>query len=335
MQDMALIDRFHFYMPGWEVPKMMTEHFSNGYGFVVDYLAEALRELRKQNLTEMIDRHFSLGSHLNARDAKAVRKTVSGLVKLLHPDQQISEDELREYLELAIEGRRRVKEQLKKIGGFEYFQTSFSYLVNQTMEERFVSVPEGGGRELISADPLPPGCAYGVSVTPEDKVALFRVEVTKLPGTGKLRLAGNPSKSLRDSITTAFDYVRSRKQELGIDDTFDEFDYHTQVIDLTASREGVEAGVAFFVALYSLLKTRPSLPSLVVMGQLSIQGNIASIQSLTEPLQAAMENGARRVLLPVDTRRQFLDVPGDVIERVDPIFYADPLTAAAKAVRGF
>lgn len=332
MQDMALIDRFHFYLPGWEVPKMATEHFTNGYGFVVDYLAEALRELRKQNFTEMIDRHFSLGSHLNARDAKAVRKTVSGLVKLLHPDRQVTVDELREYLELALEGRRRVKEQLKRMGSFEYYQTSFSYLVNETMEEHFVGVPEGGGNQLISADPLPPGCAYGLATTPDDKAALVRVEVTSLPGSGKLKLAGNPTRSLRDSITTAFDYARSRRHELGLDDAFDAHDYHTQVIDLTSAREGAEAGMAFFVALYSLLKGRSALPGLVVVGQVSIQGHLTTIRTLTEALQAAMDSGARRVLLPVESRRQFLEVPGVVIERVDPVFYADPLMAVVKGL---
>lgn len=332
MQDMALIDRFHFYLPGWEVPKMATEHFTNGYGFVVDYLAEALRELRKHNFTEAIDRHFSLGAHLNARDAKAVRKTVSGLVKLLHPDHEVATDELREYLELALEGRRRVKEQLKKMGSFEYYQTSFSYLVNETMEEHFVGVPESGGRDLIAVDPLPPGCAYAVAVTPDEKIALLRVEVTKLPGSGKLKLAGNPPRALRDSLTTAFDYARSRLRDLGIDDAFDASDYHTQVIDLTSSREGAEAGMAFLVALYSLLKERSTLPSLVVVGEVSIQGSLTTIRSLAEALQVVMDNGARRVLLPVESRRQFLEVPGDVIERVDPIFYADPLTAAVKAL---
>jgi ATP-dependent Lon protease len=302
MQDMALIDRFHFYLPGWEVPKMATEHFTNGYGFVVDYLAEA------------------------------VRKTVSGLVKLLHPDQEVTEAELREYLELALEGRRRVKEQLKRMGSFEYYQTSFSYLVNATMEERFVGVPEGGNNQLISTDPLPPGCAYGLAATPDDKAVLVRVEVTKLPGTGKLKLAGSPTKSLRDSITTAFDYARSRRREIGLDGAFDEHDYHTQVIDLTSAREGAEAGMAFFVALYSLLKGRSALPGLVVIGQVSIQGHLTTIRALTDALQAAMDSGARRVLLPVESRRQFLDVPGDVIERVDPIFYADPLTAVVKGL---
>jgi len=218
------------------------------------------------------------------------------------------------------------------MGSFEFYQTSFSYLVNETMEEHFVGLPEGGGRDLISPDPLPLGCAYAVSVTPEDKVALLRIEVNKLPGSGKLRLAGNPSRSLRDSITTAYDYIRSRRNELGLDADFDSNDYHAQAIDLTSSREGAEAGVAFFVALYSLLKGRSVLPSLVVVGQVSIQGHISSSRSLAEALQTAMDNGARRALLPVESRRQFLDVPGDVIERVDPVFYADPLTAAVKGL---
>jgi len=167
--DMAFIDRLHYYLPGWEVPKMSTDLLTEDYGFVVDYLAEALRELRRQNFTDMIDAHFSLGAHLNARDAKAVRKTVSGLVKLLHPNRAVSVEELRGYLELALEGRRRVKEQLKKLGAFEYYQTSFSYLVNESMQEHFVGVPEGGGRALISSDLLPPGSVYAVTLTTKTK----------------------------------------------------------------------------------------------------------------------------------------------------------------------
>lgn len=332
MQDMALIDRFHFYLPGWEVPKMGNEHFTEGYGFVVDYLAEALRELRKQNFIEALDRHFSLGPHLNARDAKAVRKTVAGLVKLLHPNQQVEVEDLREYLELALEGRRRVKEQLKKLGAFEYFQTSFSYLNNATREEYFVGVPEGGGHGLISADPLPPGCAYGVAVTASDKVALFRIEVTKLPGSGKLRIAGSPARTVRDSITTAFDYVRSRRRELGIEDEIDSYDFQTQVIDLVPGRDGAEVGMPFFVALYSLITGKPTIPSLVVAGQVSLQGYVTSIGSLSEALQTAMDNGAKRVLIPVESKRQFLEITGDVIAKVDPIFYSDPLNAALKGL---
>jgi ATP-dependent Lon protease len=332
MQDMALIDRFHFYLPGWEAPKMAFDHFTSHYGFVVDYLAEALRELRKQNFTEAIDSYYSLGGHLNARDAKAVRKTVAGLLKLLHPDKGFTQEELKEYLELAMEGRRRVKEQLKKMGSFEYHQVSFSYIDNETREEHFVGVPEEGGRDLISMDPLPPGCAYGAVVTPDDKIALHRVEITKIPGTGKLKYAGSPDKGTRDSIATTYDYIRGRKHDLGLDRELDECDFHVQVVDLTSAREGGAAGMAFFVALYSLLKGKPALASLVVLGQVTIQGHVLPVRSLSEALQAVMDNGAKRVLLPTENKRHFLDVSGDVVEKVDPIFYSDPLTAALKAL---
>jgi ATP-dependent Lon protease len=165
-EDMAFLDRIHFYLPGWEIPKMRVEFFTDHYGFVVDYLAEALRELRKHNFTEATDRYFSLGSHLNARDVKAVRKTVSGMLKLVYPHGEYSKEELAELLEIALEGRRRVKEQLKKMGSFEYHQTSFSYLDSDSREERFVGVPEQGGRDMISTDPLAPGSVYAASVVP-------------------------------------------------------------------------------------------------------------------------------------------------------------------------
>src|SRR5438093_8036023 len=176
--DMAFIDRLHFYLPGWEIPKMRNDLFTDHYGFVVDYMAEALREMRKHNFTEIIDRHFSMGAHLNARDRKAVRKTVSGLMKVLFPHGDVTQDELGEILELALEGRRRVKEQLKKMGLFEYYQTSFSYTLQETGEEKFVGVPEQGGRDLISTDPLAPGTVYTAGVTLDGTVGLYRLEVS-------------------------------------------------------------------------------------------------------------------------------------------------------------
>ena len=179
--DMAFIDRLHFYLPGWEIPKMRNDLFTDHYGFVVDYLAEALRELRKHNFTEIIDRHFSLGAHLNARDRKAVRKTVSGSDEdpLSHTARS-RRTSSREILEFALEGRRRVKEQLKKMGSFEYYQTSFSYTLQETGEEQFVGVPEQGGRDLISADPLAPGTVYTAGVTSDGTVGLYRLEVSRL-----------------------------------------------------------------------------------------------------------------------------------------------------------
>lgn len=332
MQDMALIDRFHYYLPGWEVPKMRNEFFTDHYGFVVDYLAEALRELRRQNYTEVFDRYFSLGSHLNTRDAKAVRRTVSGLVKLLHPAGDPTRTELEEYLEFALEGRRRVKEQLKKMGAFEYYQTSFSYIDSETMQEHFVGVPEEGGHHLISQDPMEPGSVYTAALTDNDTVALQRIEVSRMSGSGKLRITGNPGRGMRESFVTAFDHIKANKLRLGIERDVDSYDFHVQVVDLSQGKEGSEGGVAFFIALYSLLREKPVQAGLVVLGEMTIQGNILPVRSLIEPLQLIMENGAKRVLIPTSNRRQFLEVPPDILERVDPIFYSEPLAAALKAL---
>jgi ATP-dependent Lon protease len=330
--DMAFIDRLHFYLPGWEIPKMQNALFTDHYGFVVDYLAEALRELRKHNFTELIDREFALGSHLNARDRKAVRKTVSGLVKILYPHGELTSDELVEVLELALEGRRRVKEQLKKMGSFEYYQTSFSYSVHETGEESFVGVPEQGGRDLISADPLAPGTVYTSGVTADGTVGLYRIEVSMSGGTGKLKLAGGVAGAMKESIQRAFGYLQGRKGELGIAHDLDASDLHVEVMDLLGNRVEAEVGVAFFVAAYSALRRAPIAPALLVLGDMSVQGNIKPMRSLAEPLQVAKDNGAKRALIPIENKRSFLDVPADVVEYVDPIFYGDPKTAAMKVL---
>mgnify|MGYP001343397097 FL=1 len=331
-EDMAFLDRLHFYIPGWEIPKMRVEYFTSHYGFVVDYFAEALRELRKHGFTEAIDRHFSLGSHLNARDVKAVRKTVSGLIKLIYPHGEMSREELAEIVELALEGRRRVKEQLKKLGSFEYHQTSFSYIDNETREEKFVGVPEQGGRDMISSDPLAPGSVYTASVDDQGKVGLYRLEVGCSPGTGKLRIAGGIDGIMKESVQRAFAYLSAQKVRMGISQQIDTTDFHVEAIDLLSNHVPCEAGVAFIVAVYSAIKKQSVLAGLVILGDLSIQGNIKSLRSLIEPLQVSMDNGARRALIPLENKRNFLEVSGDIIERVDPIFFSDPMTAAMKAL---
>jgi ATP-dependent Lon protease len=330
--DMAFIDRLHFYLPGWEIPKMQNAMFTDHYGFVVDYMAEALRELRKHNFTEIVDRHFSMGAHLNARDRKAVRKTVSGLTKVLYPHGEVTEDELAEILELALEGRRRVKEQLKKMGSFEYYHTSFSYTVQESGEERFVGVPEQGGRDLISADPLAPGTVYTSGLTSDGTVGLFRLEVSVANGAGKLKLAGGVSGAMKESIGRAFSYLQGKKSELGVARDLDTSDLHVEVIDLLGNHVEAEVGVAFFVAAYSALRKAPVSPALLVLGDMSVQGNVKPMRSLTEPLQVANDNGARRALIPIENKRNFLDVPADVVEHVDPVFYGDPKTAAMKVL---
>lgn len=331
-EDMAFLDRIHFYIPGWEIPKMRVEFFTDHYGFVVDYLAEALRELRKHNYTEIIDRQFSLGWHLNARDVKAVRKSVSGLVKLMYPHGELSKDELAEIVQLALEGRRRVKEQLKKMGSFEYHQTSFSLIDNETRDEKFVGVPEQGGRDMISLDPLAPGSVYTASVDDQGKVGLYRLEVGCSPGTGKLKIAGGVEGSMKESIQRAFAYLMGQKVKMGIGQAVDTTDFHVEAIDLLSNHVSCEAGIALVIAVYSAIKRHSVQAGLVILGDLSIQGNIKSMRSLAEPLQVAMDNGARRALIPLENKRNFLEVSGDIVERVDPVFFSDPMTAAMKAL---
>lgn len=331
-EDMAFLDRLHFYIPGWEIPKMRVEFFTDHYGFVVDYLAEALRELRRHNFTEIIDRHFSLGTHLNARDVKAVRKTCSALVKLIYPHGEVSKDEVVELLSIALEGRRRVKEQLKKMGSFEYHQTSFSFIDSDTREERFVGCPEQGGRDMISTDPLAPGSIYTASVDDSGKVGLYRIEVGCSPGTGKLKIAGGIEGPMKESIQRAFAYMLGQKVKMGIGQQIDTTDFHVEAIDLLSNRVPCEAGIALVVAIYSAVKKHSVQPGLLILGDLSIQGNIKPVRSLAEPLQVGMDNGARRALIPLENKRNFLEVSGDIVERVDPVFFSDPMTAAMKAL---
>jgi ATP-dependent Lon protease len=330
--DMAFIDRLHFYLPGWEVPKMRNDLFTDHYGFVVDFLAEALRELRRHNFTEICDRHFTMGSHLITRDRKAVKKTVSGLMKIIHPSGEATQEEIAELLEFAMEGRRRVKEQLKKMGSFEYYHTSFSYTLNDTGEERFVGVPEQGGRNMISADPLPPGSVYTAAVAQDGTVGMYRVEVSVSSGSGKLKTAGGVNGITKESINRAFSYMLAKKGDLSIARELDVSDLHVEVIDLMNNRVEGEIGLGFFIAAFSALKKAPPSPAMLVVGDLSVQGNIKGLRSLAEPLQLAMDNGAKRALIPIENKRSFLEVTGDVVEHVGPIFFGDPKTAAFKAL---
>ncbi|MEY3226254.1 MAG: hypothetical protein RLZZ536_873 [Planctomycetota bacterium] len=330
--DMAFIDRVHFYIPGWEVPKMRPDLLTEHFGFVIDYFAEALRALRKHNFTEVLDRHFKLGGHLNSRDQKAVRKTVSGLMKILYPHGEVSKQELAEIVELAIEGRRRVKEQLKKMGSFEYYQTSFSYSDKELGDEKFVGVPEQGGRDLVAADPLAPGSVYTGAIGPDGTVGLYRLEVTITAGTGKLRTAGGVRGSMKESISRAFSYLTAKKMEFGIARELDNSDFHVESIDLLNNGVEAEIGVAFFVAAFSALRHTPATAATLILGDMSIQGNIKEVRSLTEPLQLAKDNGVKRALVPIENKRQFLEVSGDIMEHVDPVFYGDPKAAAFKAL---
>jgi len=333
MQDLALIDRIHFYLPGWELDKMQPDYFGTHYGFVVDYITEIWHGLRKTSYADAIDGHFSLGSHLNQRDVRAVRKTVSGLIKLLHPDGRFTRDELEEYLQLALEGRRRVKEQLRRMGGLEYWAVNFSYLDLETREETFVPVREQTAGGLIDPGRLDPGITYTVGTDQEDgRLVIFRVEVQSSKGSGKLRVAGATSRAIRDAVHTAHTYLKSEVLRLGLRKNPNDYNLHVQLVNLMQAKEGSETGVAFFVVIVSALLGKPVMESLVVLGEMSIRGGLLKVGSLTERLQLAMDNGAKRVLLPSENKRDFADIPSDVLDKLQMIFYSDPVNAAFRAL---
>ena len=330
MQDAALIDRLHAYLPGWEMPKMDPALLTSHYGFIVDYLAAAFRHMRRQNLTEQLDRVYALGPHLNKRDDTAVRRCVSGFLKILHPDGQQTEEELAEYLEMALELRRRVKEQLKKMLPFEYGKTSFSYVHRGSQEERFVACPEEGGRELIPQDPLPPGTVYTAAVGGADrKAGIYRIEVSTAGGTGKLNLAGGMDKTLAEACKRTFSYIKTHKGELGIGRDADTRDFFVEGVDLLGSRVPCDGGVAFFVAAISALRDLHVQGGTIVLGDLSIQGNIKGLPTLTELMQLSLDNGARRVLVPTANKRQALDLEETLLELA--VFYNDPKGAVERA----
>ena len=330
--DLALLDRVHFYLPGWEVPKNSKDLLTVHYGFVTDYLAEAFRALRKQNRFDETARVFRFGSHVEGRDATAAKKTVSGLLKILHPGGGWTKEELTEYVELAMEGRRRVKEQLKKRGSFEFYKTSFSYIDLSDDTERTVGVPEQGGTGVISHDPLPPGAVYTAAVDSEAKVALFRLEVTLAAGTGKLRTPTGLERSLKESLNRAFSYLQSVKDKLGLTQMLAQKDIFAEAVDLSGGHIACPCGVAFFAAIISAIRNRHVRAGTVIIGDLTIQGNIKGPASMTEPLQLALESGAVRALVPVSNKTQFAGLPEDMIERLDVVFYGDVDRAVLKTL---
>ena len=333
MQDLALIDRIHFYLPGWELDKMRPEYLTDHYGLVVDYITEVWRSLRKTSFADLVDRHFSLGSHLNQRDVRAVRKTVSGLVKLLHPDGRLTRDELEEYLRLAMEGRRRVKEQLRRMGGLEFWAVNFSYIDLESRQETFVAVPEQTGGGLITPGALDPGITFTVGADQADgRLVIFRVEAQAIKGSGKLRVTGSRSRASREAIDTAHAFLRSQASHLGLTKSPHDYDLHVQLVNLMGAKEMSETGAAVFVALVSALLGKPVQESLVVLGEMSLRGGLLKVDSLTERLQLAMDNGARRVLLPSENKRDFADIPSDVLDKLQIIFYSDPVNAAFRAM---
>ena len=217
--DTAFLDRIHCYLPGWEIPKFRPEHFTNSYGFISDYLAEFIRELRKVQYGDALDKYFKLGKNLNQRDTIAVRRMVDGYLKLMYPNGEFTKDELEEILRMALEMRRRVKEQLKKLGGMEFYDVNFSYIDNETFEEKYVCVPEQGGDTLIPEGMAAPGQVYTISRGKSGMIGAFRLESQMLPGNGKFDKTGlGTERGAKEAADTAFNFLRANARRISGND---------------------------------------------------------------------------------------------------------------------
>ena len=333
MIDSAFFDRFHAYVPGWEIPKMRPEFFTNQYGLIVDYLAEWLREMRKRNFGDAINKYFKLGRDLNQRDTIAVKHTVSGLLKLLYPNEEYDKEAVRRCLEYALEVRRRVKEQLKKIGGMEFFDVHFSYLDVERMEEKFISVPEQGGGSLIPDGPLNPGVMHTVATGSGGHLGLYRLETQVTAGNGALKTSGLGSNAAaKEAIKVGFDYFRANAHRVSTSLKTGDHDYHLHVVEPHNTGPTPAMTLAAFVALCSAVFGKPLQSQMVVLGSMSLGGNLIPVENLAESLQVAGDAGAKRVLLPMASVKDLATIPGELFAKFQTGFYADPVDAVFKAL---
>ncbi|MBP2072540.1 protease Lon-related BREX system protein BrxL [Thermoanaerobacterium butyriciformans] len=331
--DTAFFDRMHYYIPGWEIPKMRPEFFTDEYGFITDYVSEFMREMRKRSFSDALDKFFKLGNNLNQRDVIAVRKTVSGLVKLIYPNGEFTRDDIEEILRYALVGRRRVKEQLKKIGGMEFYDVHFSYIDNETMNEEFVSVPEQGGGKIIPEGMGKPGHLYTVARGKSGMIGVYKIETQVISGTGKFERTGLGSdREAKESIETAFRYFRANSKNVSGSISVTTKDYLMHVQDIHGVGMTSELALAAFVALCSGALGKPPQSQLVVLGSLSIGGTIIKVEELANVLQVCFDSGAKRVLLPMASAVDIPTVPPELFAKFQISFYQSPEDAVFKAL---
>ena len=331
--DTAFLDRMHCYLPGWEIPKFRPEHFTDDYGFITDYLAEFLRELRKEQFGDALDHYFHLGKNLNQRDTIAVRKMVGGLIKLLYPDGEYTKEQLEEILQIALEMRRRVKEQLKKLGGMEFYDVNFSYIDNETFEEHYVSVPEQGGGKLIPEGLCNPGQVYTVGRGKSGMIGVFRLESQMLPGNGKFERTGiGTDRDARESSNTAFSYLKANGNRISGSISTTTKDYIINYQDLQGIGMTGKLALPSLIALCSISLSRPTLGSLAVLGEISISGTLIKVDELANALQVCLDSGAKKVLIPATSMVDFATVPPDLMAAFQLIPYQSAEDAVFKAL---
>lgn len=331
--DTAFLDRIHCYIPGWEIPKFRPEHFTNDYGFITDYLAEFIRELRKEQYGDALDKYFRLGKNLNQRDTIAVRKMVDGFLKLLYPDGAFTKEELEEILQLSLEMRRRVKEQLKKLGGMEFYDVNFSYIDNETFEEHYVSVPEQGGGKLIPDGICKPGQVYTISQGKSGMIGVFRLESQMLPGNGKFERTGlGNDRNSKESSNTAFNYLKANGKRISGSISTTTKDYIVNYQDLQGLGMTSKLALSTLIALSSIALGKPTIGNLAVLGEISIAGTMIKVDELADSLQVCLDSGAKKVLLPITSAGDLGSVPAELIGCFNLIFYNSAEDAVFKAL---
>ena len=331
--DTAFLDRLHCYIPGWEIPKFRPEHFTNDYGFITDYLAEFIRELRKEQYGDALDKYFRLGKNLNQRDTIAVRKIVGGYVKLLYPNGVFTKEQVEEILVFALEMRRRVKEQLKKLGGMEFYDVNFSYIDLDTFEEKFVSVPEQGGGKLIPDGICNPGQVYTVSQGKSGMIGVFRLESQMLPGNGKFERTGLGSdRDCKESTNTAFNFLKANGNRISGSISTTMRDYIINYQDLQGIGMTGKLALPTLIALCSIALGRPTVSTLAVLGEISISGTILKVDELANSLQVCLDSGAKKVLLPITSAADLGTVPPELVGSFNLIFYSSAEDAVFKAL---
>jgi ATP-dependent Lon protease len=331
--DTAFLDRMHCYNPGWEIPKFRPEHFTDDYGFITDYLAEFIRELRKENYGDALDQYFRLGRNLNQRDTIAVRKMVDGYIKLLYPDGSFTKDDVAECLTMALEMRRRVKEQLKKLGGMEFYDVNFSYIENETFEEKFVSVPEQGGGKLIPEGMCNPGQVYTVSRGKSGMIGVFRLESQMLPGSGKFDRTGLGSdRDAKEATNTAFNFLKANGNRISGSISTTNKDYIIGYQDLQGIGMTDKLALPTLIALCSIALGKPAVSSLAILGEISISGTLIKVDDLANALQVCLDSGAKKVLLPITSAADLGTVPPELMGSFQIIFYNSAEDAVFKAL---
>ena len=331
--DTAFLDRMHCYNPGWEIPKFRPEHFTDDYGFITDYLAEFIRELRKENYGDALDQYFRLGRNLNQRDTIAVRKMVDGYIKLLYPDGSFTKDDVAECLTMALEMRRRVKEQLKKLGGMEFYDVNFSYIDNETFEEKFVSVPEQGGGKLIPEGMCNPGQVYTVSRGKSGMIGVFRLESQMLPGSGKFDRTGLGSdRDAKEATNTAFNFLKANGNRISGSISTTNKDYIIGYQDLQGIGMTDKLALPTLIALCSIALGKPAVSTLAILGEISISGTLIKVEDLANALQVCLDSGAKKVLLPITSAADLGSVPPELMGSFQIIFYNSAEDAVFKAL---